>query len=134
MMLYQLSHATARHNAMEAIRTAPEGYIVTIKPRTRTLAQNSLMWSVLTDLSRQVEFCVNGKLVHVSPEDVKTILTAGLKREMRMATGIDGGVVFLGTHTSSMTVREMNDLIDLAHAYGNDRGVTWSDASIGAVA
>ena len=126
-----LTSPLARRNAAHLAATAPDGYRCEIRPKTRTLAQNDLMWSVLTDISKQVDFAVNGYLVRVSPEEVKDILTAGLKREMRMAVGIDGGMVLLGQRTSKMTVRQMTDLIDLAHAFGNEKGVRWSPTSLG---
>lgn len=129
--VFVLSHPLARRNAAHACASAPEGYRVEIKPKTRSLAQNDMLWSILTDISRQVEFIVNGALVKVSPDEVKDILTAGLRRETRMAMGIDGGMVLLGQRTSKMTVRELSDLIELAHAFGNERGVEWSPTSLG---
>lgn len=126
-----LTNPLARRNAAHLAATAPEGYRCEIRPKTRTLAQNDLLWSVLTDISKQVEFVVNGELLKVSPEEVKDILTAGLKREMRMAMGIDGGMVLLGQRTSKMTVRQMTELIELAHAFGTQRGVEWSPTSLG---
>ncbi|MEJ2897671.1 recombination protein NinB [Bordetella avium] len=129
--VYVLSHDAARRNAAQACSTAPEGWRVEIKPRTRTLAQNDMMWSILTDISRQVDFVVNGALVKVEPEEVKDILTASLRRETRMAMGIDGGMVLLGQRTSKMTVRQMADVIDLAYAFGNEKGVHWSPTSLG---
>lgn len=129
--VFVLAHPQARRNAAYACANAPDGYRVEIKPRTRSLAQNDMMWSILTDISRQVEFVVNGALVKVQPEEVKDILTAGLRRETRMAMGIDGGMVLLGQSTSKMTVREMTSLIELAYAFGNERGVEWSRTSLG---
>jgi len=129
--VFILSHERARRNAIQACVAAPAGYRVEIKPRTRSLAQNDMLWSILTDISRQVEFVVNGALVKVSPEEVKDILTAGLRREIRMAMGINGGMVLLGQRTSKMTVAEMTQLIELAYAFGNERGVEWSRTSLG---
>ncbi|WP_442592496.1 recombination protein NinB [Parapusillimonas sp. JC17] len=129
--VFNLVSPLVRRNAAHAIAQAPEGYRCEIRPKTRTLAQNDLMWSVLTDISKQVEFVVNGELVKVSPEEVKDILTASLKRETRMAMGIDGGMVLLGQRTSKMTVRQMTELIELAHAFGTQRGVEWSPTSLG---
>lgn len=129
--VFVLSHPLARRNAAHACANAPEGYRVEIKPRTRSLAQNDMLWSILTDISRQAQFVVNGALVSVAPEEVKDILTAGLRRETRMAMGIDGGMVLLGQRTSKMTVREMAQLIELAYAFGNERGVEWSSTSLG---
>ena len=129
--VFVLSHSTARQNAAHACANAPAGYRVEIKPPTRSMAQNDMMWSILTDISRQVQFVVNGALVTVEKEEVKDILTAGLRRETRMAMGIDGGMVLLGQRTSKMTVRQMTELIELAYAFGNERGVEWSRTSLG---
>lgn len=129
--VFNLVSPLVRRNAAHAIAQAPEGYRCEIRPKTRTLAQNDLMWSVLTDISRQIDFVVNGELVKVSPEEVKDILTASLKRETRMAMGIDGGMVLLGQRTSKMTVRQMTELIELAHAFGTQRGIEWSPTSLG---
>lgn len=129
--MFQLVSPLVRRNAAHAISQAPDGYRVEIRPGTRTLAQNDLMWSVLTDISRQVDFVVNGVLVKVSPEEVKDILTASLRHEVRQALTEDGKVVLLGLRTSRMSVREMTDLIDLAHALGSRKGVRWSPTSLG---
>ncbi|WP_238925073.1 recombination protein NinB [Achromobacter insuavis] len=129
--VFVLSHPLARRNAAYACSSAPEGYRVEIKPRTRTLAQNDMMWSILADISRQVEFIVNGALVKVTPEEVKDILTAGLRRETKMALGIDGGMVLLGQRTSKMSVKELTLLIELAYAFGNEKGIEWSRTSLG---
>lgn len=129
--VFNLVSPLVRRNAAHAIASAPDGYRVELRPRTRTLDQNNILWSILTDISKQVEFVVNGELVKVSPEEVKDILTAGLRRETRMAMGIDGGMVILGQRTSKMTVRQMTELIELAHAFGTQRGVEWSPTSLG---
>lgn len=129
--VFNLISPLVRRNAAYAIANAPEGYRCEIRPKTRTLAQNDLLWSALTDISKQVEFVVNGELIKVSPEEVKDILTAGLKRETRMAMGIDGGMVILGQRTSKMTIRQMTELIELAHAFGTEKGVLWSETSLG---
>jgi hypothetical protein len=89
------------------------------------------MWSVLTDISRQVPWMVDGQTVHPDPEEWKEILSAGLKKNQRMARGIEGGFVMLGLRTSKMTRKEMIDLIDLGHAFGAQHGVKWSRTSLG---
>lgn len=102
-----------------------------VRKETRSTAQNRLLWSVLTDLAEQCEWAVDGSMVKLEPEEVKDILTAGLKKHQRMCRGIDGGLVFLGQRTSKMTVAEMRDLIELAYAFGAEKGVQWSRTSLG---
>lgn len=122
MMIFVLSHAEARRRAIEAINQSPEGYEVKIGPRKRTLDQNAALWAALTDISNQVEW-YGQKL---SPEDWKHILTAGLKREQRMAPGINGGWVILGQSTSQMNKQEFSDLLELAFAFGAEKGVQFN--------
>lgn len=98
---------------------------------TRTSQQNALMWSALTDISRQVDWPVNGRMQKLEAEDWKDILSAGLRSEQRVAQGISGGFVLLGLRTSRMTRGEMAELITLAHAFGDERGVRWSKTSLG---
>ncbi len=104
---------------------------VEIRPSTRSTDQNSLMWSVLTDLSRQVDWPVDGALQKLEPEEWKDVLSAGVTRAQRVAQGIEGGWVMLGKRTSRMTVAEMSELITFAHAFGDQRGVRWSRTSLG---
>lgn len=94
---------------------------------TRTLDQNSKLWAVLTDIARQVPWFVDGKQQRLEPDEWKDILTAGLKKHQRIAQGIEGGFVILGTRTSRMSVGEMVELIELAHAFGSEHGVVWSE-------
>ena len=129
--VFQLVSPLVRRNAAYAIANAPDGFRCEIRPKTRTLAQNDTLWSILTDISSQVDFVVNGALVKVSPDEVKDILTAGLKRDLRMAMGIDGGMVLLGQRTSKMSVRQMSELFELAYAFGADKSVAWSPTSLG---
>ncbi len=126
-----LTSPLARRNAAHIAATAPDGYRCEIRPKTRTLGQNDFMWSILTDIAKQVDFVVNGALVKVSPEEVKDILTASMGHEVRQALTEDGKVVLLGQRTSKMTVKQLADLITLGHAFGTRRGVEWSRTSLG---
>jgi hypothetical protein len=94
---------------------------------TRSLEQNSRMWALLTDVSRQVEWPVDGKMQRLSPEDWKDIFTAALRQGQRVAQGIEGGFVMLGCRTSRMKVGEMCELQDLIEAFGAERGVEWTE-------
>lgn len=97
-----------------------------VKP-TRTLDQNDKLWAVLTDISRQVDWFVDGKMQKLEPCEWKDVLSAALKKQQRIAQGIEGGFVILGQRTSKMTVGEMSELIELAHAFGAEHGVKWGE-------
>ena len=100
--------------------------VLTIEEQKRSTEQNALLWSVLSDLAKQVQW--HGE--KLTKEEYKDLLTAGLKKQ-RAIPGIDGGFVVLGTSTSKMTKAEMSELITLAHAFGDERNVKWSPTSIG---
>jgi len=97
------------------------------KQPTRTLEQNSKLRAVLTDISRQVQWPVDGKLQLLEPDEWKDVLTAGLRKTQRIAQGIEGGFVMLGCRTSRMTIAEMIELIELAQAFGTEHSVRWGD-------
>lgn len=120
--IFTLAHAEARRRAVEAVRLAPEGYVVRVSPPTRSLEQNALLWSRLSDLAEQVNW--HGR--KLSAEDWKHVCTASL-RQMVVVPNLDGtGFVALGMSTSAMNKREFADLLALIEAFGAERGVKWS--------
>ena len=106
-------------------------FIVSIQEETRTLAQNGVMWSCLEDIAKQVQFAIDGKMQFVDKDDVKDILSASLTKHQRVASGLDGGVVFLGQRTSKMTIAQMCEMIDLCHVVGDSHGIKWRRTSWG---
>lgn len=95
-----------------------------IKENRRTIDQNSMMWSLLSDISDQVEW--HGQ--KLSKQDWKWIFTAALRKQ-RMVPGLDGGLVYLGEPTSGMSKAMMTELIELILAFGTDHDVEWSDGT-----
>lgn len=93
----------------------------------RTLEQNAKLWAMLGDISRQVDWPVNGVMQKLDSEDWKALMTAAARQEIRMAQGINGGVVMLGESTKRMTVAELGDVIECMYAFGADKGVIWSE-------
>jgi hypothetical protein len=120
--VYVLSHAQARQNAVKAVSGAPDGWMVEVKEKTRSLEQNAKLWASLTDLSRQVVW--HGQ--KLTPENWKDVMTSSLKRQA-VVPGIDGGFVVLGQSTSKMTKGEMVELIELILAFGAQQGVKFGD-------
>ena len=119
-----LAHDIARQRALEAIRTAQAGLVVTLAEPTRNLDQNSALWPCLQAFSDQLEWPVNGSMCKLTPEEWKTILSAAWRREsVRVAPGIDGGMVMLGERTSRLSKREFSELLDFVHATAAARGV-----------
>ena len=109
-----------------AVAGAIEIIVRPVKSR-RTLEQNAKLWAMLGDISRQVQWPVNGVMQHLDAEDWKSLMTAAARQEVRMAAGIDGGVVMLGVSTKRMTVRELGDVIECMYAFGVDKDITWTE-------
>ncbi|OWT68069.1 MULTISPECIES: recombination protein NinB [unclassified Achromobacter] len=116
----------SRRTVLQAINAAPDGVYVSIQEANRSLEQNALMWALLADVSKQVIWTVDGHAEKLSPEEWKTILSASLAQENRMAPGVRGGFVMLGTSTSKMTIREMSEMVEFLYAFGAEQGVKWS--------
>jgi hypothetical protein len=117
-----LANDMVRKNAQEAIKTAPQGFFVTIKQPTRSLMQNNRLWALLTDVSQQVDW-YGRKL---APQEWKDVFTAAMKKQ-DVVPGIEGGFVVLGRSTSNMTKAEMNDLQEIISAFGAQHDVKWSE-------
>ena len=98
--------------------------------RPRSLDQNARMWAMLTDLSKQLQWPVDGELCWLSKEDWKVIISAGLKRHQRIAKGIEGGFVMLGESTSRMKMADFAAMIELMFAFGANHGIEWTDPTV----
>ena len=104
-------------------RNVQEGTTVEFRAPRRSLDQNNLMWSLLDQISKQVNW-YGQKL---SSEDWKDVATASMRRT-RVVPGIDTGTfVPLGMRTSQMTKEEVSDLIELLYAFGAERGVKFRE-------
>jgi hypothetical protein len=122
--VFKLVHTEARRRAVEAVQTAPDGFCVTVSEATRCLDQNAAMWPILQAFADQLQWPVNGAMVWMTPDEWKDLLSAAYKREsVRVAMGLDGGVVMLGCRTSKFSVREMSEFIEFLHATAVARDV-----------
>jgi hypothetical protein len=93
---------------------------MTDKPETRSTQANRLMWSLLGTIARQVVW--HGQKLSAEDWKWKCMATAALKRQ-RVVPGIEGGFVVLGESTRSMTVAQMNEVIEFLMAFGAQHDV-----------
>lgn len=120
----RLAHTEARSRALQCITEAPDGYVVEIREPNRNLEQNAAQWPILTAFSEQLLWPVNGSMTKLTPDEFKDILTAAFLREnVRLAMGLDGGVVMLGMRTSKMTKKQFSEWLDFLHATAAMKGV-----------
>jgi len=124
MSRFILAHDLARRRAVAAVAEAPAGFVVTVEEPRRNLEQNALMWVLLQAFSDQLVWPVNGQMVKLEAEEWKDLLTAAFRQEtVRVAMGLRGGMVMLGTRTSKMGKQQMADFITFIQSEAADRGV-----------
>ena len=122
--LFRLVHPEARRRAMACVADAPEGYVVTVQEPTRSTDQNAAQWPILEAFAEQLQWPVNGAMVNLTAEEFKDVLTAACQGEtVRLAMGLNGGVVMLGLRTSQMGKRRFSEWLDFLHATAALRGV-----------
>ena len=119
-----LNRASDRERVQAWAAKAPWGTRVTFQEARRTTDQNARMWAMLTEVARQVKW--HGQ--RLSADDWKLVFMAALKQELRIVPNLDGtGFVQLGRSSSSLSVGEMGDLMDLIAAFGAREGVTFAE-------
>jgi hypothetical protein len=94
-----------------------------IEDKKRSASQNRLMWAVLNQLT-PIDWYGN----KLTKEEWKDMITASIKRQ-KVVPGIDGGFVVLGARTSKMTIKEMNEVIEAAYAFGATHGIRFVEVA-----
>lgn len=104
----------SRAAAIDLVRRAPDGYVLTVSAPRRTPAQNRLMWKLLACWEEQMSWPVNGHMLSLSSEDWKDLLTATMSEEnMRMAPSLTRrSMVLLGQSTSGFDKGKMHEFIE----------------------
>lgn len=109
----------AREHIVQAVREAPLGHVVEIRPETRSDAQNRLLWPLLTDVSNQVIWYER----QLAPGEWKNGFVMGLQGA-EFVPGLNPGSVWpLGLSTSVMSKERFSNLIELIYAFGAERSV-----------
>lgn len=112
-----------RETAHRMVDAAPMGAVLNIRPATRSTAQNSRMWAMLSDVSRAKP---EGR--ELTPEVWKSIFMHALGHAQRFEMALDGnGVVPVGFRSSRLTKEQMGDLMEVIAEYGARHNVRWSD-------
>lgn len=127
--LFVLAHDLARRNALEAVRTAPDGMVVEVREKTRTLEQNAKLHAMCADVAKQKQW--GG--AWITGEDWKRLFvdlyarTSG-KAGTKIVPSLDGGgVVILGIQTRNMSVKMLNELIEFIYWWGAENEIKWGE-------
>ena len=119
---YILAHPIARQRAIDAVKQAPDGFVITVAEATRSLEQNAAQWPYLAGFAAQKQLCINGSMEWATDEDWKDTLTGVYRGEMRMAM-FDGRVIMLPQRTSKMGKRVFGDWMEFLIAMAAQSGV-----------
>jgi NinB protein len=112
----------SRTIAKQAIDAAPDGFVVQIGEKTRSLEQNSAQWPYLAGFAKTKKVCINGEMVWATDDDWKDILTGAWHGEMRTAE-FDGKVIMLPQRTSKMWGSVFSDWMEFLIAMAAQCGV-----------
>lgn len=128
----RLTHEVARNTAINFINQLPVDskypLRIVIDEEKRTLAQNRMMWAVLNDIAKQIEW--NGE--KLTAEEWKHLITANLHGQ-KCVKGIQGGLVFMGLSTRKMNKKEFADVVICAEQFGAENGVRFSADALEAI-
>lgn len=113
-----LVHDTARANAVEAVRNAPDGYRVDIKEPKRTLDQNAMLHPIIREWGNQLDWKYGG--LDVDLDDLKVIAMSAYRKIKRggnrFVIGLQGEPVDLQLKTSGLSKSECSELIEMIKA------------------
>jgi hypothetical protein len=137
MNKYILANTRVRQAAIEAVRSAPEGFIVEIKQRIKSRDAEMKYHAMIGDIAAQVPLL--GR--HWDREDMKRLLVDQFVRDMKNAgsplrnsgsvvPSLDGtGIVQLGVQTRGFLKAEASAFIEWLFAFGAENEVLWSETA-----
>jgi hypothetical protein len=117
-----LSGSAQRFKAKQLIDVAPPNAVVKVDAPRRTVDQNSLMWALLSTLSRAKP---EGR-TH-TPEVWKALMMNACGYEVQFLMGLDGNPFPHGFRSSKLSKDQMSELIEFIHSYAARHGVALSD-------
>jgi hypothetical protein len=131
-LTFRLINARVRQNALEAVRTAPEGYRVVIGQPQRSLDQNARLHAMLTDLAASPVTWAGKRR---TMEEWKAIIVSGHSVATgnggEVIPGIEGEFVAIRESTASMSVARAASLIDYLEAFCVSNGVELKETRAG---
>ena len=109
-LLFCLSHATARQNAAQAVMQAPDGWFVELKPRVRTLEQNSRYWGrgVLSQIAEKATVVGRRYSAEVWHEQ--------FKRQFIGIEELPNGQI-VGKSSAKLSIKEFSEFVDKVEAF-----------------
>jgi hypothetical protein len=108
------------------VDAAPVGYRVEFKEPSRSLEQNSRMWSLLAIIAKEAR--ING--IAYQADQWKCIFMKAMGREVQFLPTLDGTQFFpTGLRSSDLSVREMSDLQTFMESWAAENGIDLEKAA-----
>lgn len=121
---FVLVHPMARANAIEAVRSAPDGHQVILKPHNRTLDQNAKFHALCSDLEKakaqwagKPRTAAEWKVLLVSGHAIAT------KEGAEIVPGLEGEFVNIRESTAAMSKSRGASLIEYTLAFCAGQGI-----------
>lgn len=128
--IYRLVHSEARRRAQEDVKTAPDGFVVTVAEPTRNNDQNAKFHAICTDMAKagaewagKPRTAAQWKVLLVSGHAVAT------KEQAEIIPGLEGEFVNIRESTALMSVRRGASLIEYALAFMAQQNMETEHAS-----
>jgi len=119
-----LDSTTMRQRAIHWVSMAKDGTRVEFKQPKRSLDQNSLFWSLLTQVAVQKEH--SGR--RYTPDQWKILFLHAIGREVQFIPSLDGSTFIpWGQSSSDLSKEEMTALIEFIFAWGAQNGVRFRE-------
>lgn len=123
-MRFILINSQVRQNAMREVANAPEGFAVSIAPRTRTLDQNAKFHAMLTDLANSPLKWAGKRR---SVDEWKALVISGhavaTDAPGEVIPGLENEFVAIRESSARMTVARSSSLIEYLLAFCAQHGV-----------
>lgn len=116
-----------RRFAHQCIEAAPEDFMCQIKPKTRKEVQSERFHAMCGDVARQLQYIGRTltkdqwKVLFISGHAIATGHGADI------VPGLEGEFANIRESSAQMSIKRMASLIEYVAAYGNDKGVRWSE-------
>lgn len=115
---FTLAHDEARRRAVAAVQDAPQGYVVIIKPPTRTSEMNAKFHAMCSDIANS-GIAWAGK--PRTADQWKVLLVSGhavaTKEGCEVLPGIEGEFINIRESTALMSIKRGSSLIEYTLAF-----------------
>lgn len=119
-----LIHESLRSIAHRAIDRAPLGYVVEIRPQTRTDEQSARFHVAVRAVAKAIPEWGG---VALDEEDWKRLFVAVVYGQKVVPNPNGRGLIVLNQRTSRMTRPEMSEVTEYVYAFGADHGVEFPE-------